>query len=171
MKQKNKTLIFNGILMSALILLDQWTKKIAVNQLMGKPAVVVIENVFEFQYLENRGAAFGVLQNQQGFFFLMTTVVLLFGVYAYMKIPFTKKYFLLHLCLAGLSAGAIGNMIDRVRQGYVVDFLYFKLINFPIFNVADCYVTLFTIFLVFLILFVYKEEDLQLFFREKKEVL
>ena len=62
-----------------------------------------------------------------------------------------------------LGAGAAGNMIDRVRQGFVVDFLYFKLIDFPIFNVADCYVTLSALGLVLLIIFYYKDEDMACF--------
>ena len=61
------------------------------------------------------------------------------------------------------SAGAVGNMIDRISQGYVVDFLYFKLINFPIFNVADCYVTIAAACLVILIMFYYKDEDMACF--------
>ena len=58
-----------------------------------------------------------------------------------------------------ISAGAVGNMIDRVSQGYVVDFLYFKLINFPVFNVADIYVTVSVVCFAVLILFYYKEDD------------
>lgn len=58
-----------------------------------------------------------------------------------------------------LAAGAIGNFIDRVRFGYVRDFIYFKIINFPVFNVADCYVTVSVIIFIILILFVYKNED------------
>ena len=59
-----------------------------------------------------------------------------------------------------LAAGALGNLIDRMRYSYVVDFLYFKLIDFPVFNVADCYVTVGAVLLAVLILFVYKEEEL-----------
>ena len=75
----------------------------------------------------------------------------------------------LALCLMMVCAGAVGNMIDRVSQGYVVDFLYFKLINFPIFNVADCYVTIAAASLVLLIMFHYKDEDLMCFSLKKKE--
>ena len=67
-----------------------------------------------------------------------------------------------------LGAGAVGNLIDRMVQSYVVDFLYFKLIDFPIFNVADCYVTAGAILLAILILFVYKDEELGFLSLKKK---
>ena len=85
------------------------------------------------------------------------------------KTPDAKKYRILHLLLSLIAAGAIGNMIDRVRFDYVVDFIYFVLINFPIFNVADIYVTISTIALVILLLFVYKENDLNFIsFKQKR---
>lgn len=68
-----------------------------------------------------------------------------------------------------IASGAIGNMIDRVNLGYVVDFIYVSAINFPIFNVADCYVTVATILLALVILFYYQEEDLAVFGFKKKE--
>ncbi len=78
-------------------------------------------------------------------------------------------YTKLHITLVFIASGAIGNLIDRIRNDYVVDFLYFSLIDFPIFNVADIYVTLSSVFLVILLLFVYKETDLEfLSFRTKK---
>ena len=73
------------------------------------------------------------------------------------------------MLLSLIAAGAIGNMIDRIRFDYVVDFIYFVLINFPIFNVADIYVTVSTVILVILLLFVYKEEDLSFIsFKQKR---
>ena len=89
--------------------------------------------------------------------------------YVLFKTPDAKKYRILHLLLSLIAAGAIGNMIDRVRFDYVVDFIYFVLINFPIFNVADIYVTISTIALVILLLFVYKENDLNFIsFKQKR---
>ena len=67
---------------------------------------------------------------------------------------------MMRLVAVFLAAGAVGNLIDRMRYSYVVDFLYFKLIDFPVFNVADCYVTVGAVLLAVLILFVYKEEEL-----------
>lgn len=90
-------------------------------------------------------------------------------VYVLVKAPYQKLYTKLHITLVFIASGAVGNLIDRLRYDYVVDFLYFSLINFPIFNVADIYVTLASFYLVILLLFVYKESDLEfLTFRTKK---
>ena len=118
-----------------------------------------IENVFCLHYLENHGAAFGIFQNQQ-LFFLITTAIILAGIgYFSYKLPQDKKYLPLEIISLFVSAGAIGNFIDRLSYGYVIDFLYFELIDFPVFNVADCYVTCSAFFLIILIFFYYKEED------------
>ena len=79
--------------------------------------------------------------------------------FALVKMPADKKYNLMHLTAVLVAGGAIGNMIDRVVQDYVVDFIYFVLIDFPIFNVADIYVTCATVLFVVTVLFYYKEED------------
>ena len=101
-------------------------------------------------------------------FFLIAVLVLGAVAYLIYKMPSDGKYRPLAVCLMMISAGAVGNMIDRVSQGYVVDFLYFKLINFPIFNVADCYVTIGAACLVFLIMFYYKDEDMACFSLKKQ---
>lgn len=79
-----------------------------------------------------------------------------------------KKYMPLRICSILLIAGAVGNLIDRVRLNYVIDFFYFKLIDFPIFNVADCYVVVACIIFAFLILFYYKEDSDFDFLRKQK---
>lgn len=153
----------------ALVLLDQYTKNLAVVHLKDKPAFPVIRGVLELNYLENKGAAFGMLQNQKAFFIFVALVIL--GVIGYVlyKIPDEKKYRMLHVLLSLIAAGAIGNMIDRIRLDYVVDFIYFVLINFPIFNVADIYVSVSTVILVILLLFVYTEKDLNFIsFKQKR---
>lgn len=168
MKQKTKLII--GLLVGflAVIGLDQWTKVLAVRHLMGQRPIPILEGVFELYYTENRGAAFGMLQGKQYFFLLIALIVVSGAIYAVYRMPVTKKYIPLHIIAMFLSAGAVGNMIDRFIRGYVVDFLYFKLIDFPIFNVADCYVTVSMFFFMILFLFYYKEEDLAcLSFRNK----
>ncbi len=110
-----------------------------------------------------------MLQDQKIFFVLIAVIILAVIVYVLVKAPYQKLYTKLHFTLVFIAGGAIGNLIDRLRYDYVVDFLYFSLINFPIFNVADIYVTLASIYLVILLLFVYKESDLEfLTFRTKK---
>lgn len=160
---KQKTKLVTGLIIGflAAIGLDQWTKLLAVERLMNKPPYVIWDGVFELLYSENRGAAFGMLQGKQWFFAVIAVVVLAAAVYAVIRMPANRKYVPLHLIAMFLSAGAVGNMIDRFTRGYVVDFLYFKLIDFPIFNVADCYVTVSMFIFILLFLFVYKEEDLK----------
>ena len=82
-------------------------------------------------------------------------------IIAYIRIPGDRKYLPLRLIVIFLCAGAAGNLIDRVTLHYVRDFIYFSLLDFPVFNVADIYVTVSVFLLIILILFYYKEEDLQ----------
>jgi len=147
------------------IALDQLTKLWAIKYLMpiGKNSIDIFPGVLELRYLENKGAAFGILQNQQWIFLVLTVLLIIAMVYIYFKMPFEKKYWLLRWTMLILMAGAIGNAIDRIRFQYVVDFIYFSLINFPIFNVADIYVTCSIFVLVISFLFFYKEEDLEIF--------
>ena len=161
MRLKKKLLIFLDLLgICALVAIDQYTKYLAVIHLKDKPAFIIFNGVLELNYLENKGAAFGMLQNQKAFFIFVAIVVLGVICYVLFKMPDHRKYRILHLLLSLITAGAIGNMIDRIRFNYVVDFIYFVLINFPIFNVADMYVTISTAALVIMLLFVYKENDL-----------
>ena len=170
MNLKKKLCLLLDILgIIVLVALDQFTKYLAVIHLKDKPAYIIINGILELNYLENRGAAFGMLQNQKVFFIFVAVVILGVIGYGLFKTPDAKKYRILHLLLSLIAAGAIGNMIDRVRFDYVVDFIYFVLINFPIFNVADIYVTISTIALVILLLFVYKENDLNFIsFKQKR---
>lgn len=169
MNQKTKLTLWIIIGFFLAIGLDQWTKLLAVKHLMNQPPYAIWAGVFELFYSENRGAAFGMLQGKQVFFLLVALVVLSGAVYAVIRMPANRKYLPLHLIAMFLSAGAVGNMIDRFTRGYVVDFLYFKLIDFPIFNVADCYVTVSMFLFIILFLFYYKEEDLSCLFLPKKE--
>lgn len=169
MKQKKSLMISFIIGFVILVGLDQWTKGLVVAHLKGKSPFEVWHNVFEFSYLENRGAAFGVMQEKQIFFFIIALLVLAAVIYIIVKMPAKRRYGPLAVCLLLVSSGAVGNMIDRISQGYVVDFLYFKLINFPIFNVADCYVTIGAACLVCLIIFYYKDEDMACFSMKKQD--
>ena len=151
-----------------LVIFDQFTKYLAVSHLAGREARVLIPGILELRYLENNGAAFSMLQNQQWFFYILTAVFLIFAIWLMRRIPQnTSEFNPLLWSLAILCAGAVGNLIDRVMHRYVVDFIYFSVINFPIFNVADIYVTVSVILLIILVLFHYKDTDLQKIFRRK----
>lgn len=168
--KKRNLLIFDLIILIILIALDQLTKSFAVINLKNKEPYVLIDGVFELHYLENRGAAFGMLQDQKIFFVLIALIILAVIAYILFKAPYHKKYIKLHVCLILIAGGAIGNLIDRVSLNYVVDFLYFSLINFPIFNVADIYVTVASALLIILLLFIYKESDLEFISFRTKEI-
>ena len=158
--KKKLWILLDLIIICALVALDQYTKYLAVIHLKDKPAYIIVNGVLELNYLENKGAAFGMLQNQKAFFIFVAVVILSVIGYVLIKAPAKKKYRKMNLLLSLIAAGAIGNMIDRIRLNYVIDFIYFVLINFPIFNMADIYVTVSTVVLVILLLFVYKENDL-----------
>ena len=109
------------------------------------------------------------MQNQKYFFVFVALIFIGVIVFVLIKVPTQKKYYSLNILLVMIAAGAVGNMIDRVRYDYVVDFIYLVCIQFPIFNVADIYVTTATVILVFQILFVYKTNDFNfLSFNPKK---
>lgn len=172
MENKKKVLAYGliGVLCTiAFTCFDQWTKHLAVVHLAGQEDVILIPGIFQLQYLENRGAAFGMMQNQIPLFVIMTTAYLCAAIWFYCKMPKEKKYTLLHMICVLLTAGALGNFIDRIRLGYVVDFFYFSLIDFPIFNVADIYVVVSFCVLILAILFIYKDEDISFLDKKKQE--
>lgn len=159
--KRTKMIIIDLVLAVLLLAFDQFTKYLAIVKLKGQPAYVLIDGVLELQYLENRGSAFGMLQNQK-YFILFVGIVFLAVIFFFLfKLPQQKKFCSMHILLSFIVAGGIGNMIDRIRFDYVVDFISFVLIDYPIFNVADCYIVCATIVLFILFLFVYKEKDLE----------
>lgn len=169
MMKRASLLVTDFMLFVILVIADQLTKHLAVVRLKNQAAYNLINGILEFNYLENRGAAFGVLQNQKYFFVFVALIFIGVIVFVLIKVPTQKKYYSLNILLVMIAAGAVGNMIDRVRYYYVVDFIYLVCIQFPIFNVADIYVTTATVILVFQILFVYKTNDFNfLSFNPKK---
>ena len=143
-----------------LIFFDQATKGLAVRFLKGQEPFVIWDGGFELRYLENRGAAFGMLQGHQAFFLFTGLLVFAAALYFFRHVSADRKFFPIRMIAVFILAGALGNMADRLRLSYVVDFFYFRLIDFPIFNVADIYVSVGTAVLAVLILFYYKEEEL-----------
>ncbi len=138
---------------------DQLSKIIAGNALDGKAPIVIIDGVLELTYLRNPGAAWGMLAGSRVFFVVLTLIIMAVVLYAYVKTPWNKKYApLLFTEILGM-AGATGNFIDRCITGTVPDFIYFCLIDFPVFNIADCYVVIAAFLLVILCFFVYKDDS------------
>lgn len=142
-----------ALLVMILLGVDQLTKYWASHVLAVQGDVMLWPNVFHFTYVENRGAAFGMLQNKQWFFIIVTIVVVAFILWYWKNIPDNKWGNWMKFALILIISGAIGNLIDRVVLGYVVDFLYFILIDFPVFNVADICVVVGVIVLMPILLF------------------
>ena len=122
-----------GLLALILVAFDQWTKALAFRMLRTEGPLVLIEGVFELHYSENRGAAFGILQGKQWFFLLVAAAVVVIILLFLSRLPWTRRLAPLFFCLVLLCSGAVGNVIDRLIRGFVVDFFYFRLIDFPIF--------------------------------------
>lgn len=141
-----------------LTLADQLTKLLAIRRLKGQASIVLIPNVLEFSYLENRGMAFGLFQGKIPFFVIMCLVFFGVFLYVWIKVPKNRYYLPFTAVLFILTSGALGNFIDRVCRGYVVDFIYVSLIDFPIFNLADVYVVCGGILLLLLVCFYYKDD-------------
>lgn len=171
-KQRGRILCLDFILIAALTAFDQFTKHLATVRLKGNIAFPIIKDVLELQYLENRGSAFGMLQGQKWFLLVTGIVFIAVLVFLLIRLPVQKRYRIVHILIAGIIAGGLGNLIDRIRLGYVVDFISFVLIHYPIFNVADSYVVVSAITAFILFLFVYRDEDMEQiigFHRKQKE--
>lgn len=157
-----------GALVLLLIVLDQWTKSLAKAGLRGTEGIVLIPGVLELRYLENRGMAFGLLEGKQLFLIFLCLLFVAGLICCFLRIPKNQYYLPLILSGAVVGAGALGNGIDRIFLGYVVDFIYVSLIDFPVFNVADIFVVCGGAVLVILAGFVYQEEDFD-FIRKKRK--
>lgn len=147
-------LYIGGILI--LVGLDQWTKYLAILHLKGQENFVLWPGVFELEYRENTGAAFSIMQGQSWFLIGFTTLALVAVAVFLIRSSLNRS---LWVRVAGslILAGGIGNLIDRAFRGFVVDFLYFSLIDFPVFNVADCCVVIGAITLMVYLIFFYRE--------------
>lgn len=120
------------------LVVDQLTKwAVATYMEMGQ-TIPLIPDVFHLTSHRNRGAAFGILQNQRVFFIIVTIVVII-GIIVYLRKVYRKQKFF-SLGLSFVLGGALGNFIDRAVKGEVVDMLDFRLIDYPIFNLADCFI-------------------------------
>lgn len=131
-----------------LILIDQLSKYFAVTYLAAKESVVIIPKVISFTYVENTGAAYGMFSDSTTFLSFLSLIISIIIIYVMIN---HKKYFefkYVNYILAVTLAGAIGNCIDRFFRHYVVDFIQFSFIDFPVFNIADICVVVSSICLV-----------------------
>lgn len=142
------------ILSAAIVILDQITKIWAINNLKNAGTITIIPNFFRLAYVENFGAAFGILQNKR-WIFIVISVTVIIGIVFFLLRHYNKLNIFVKIALAMLLGGAIGNFIDRIRLGYVIDFLSFRLFNayeFPVFNVADIFIVISTFAILILVM-------------------
>lgn len=145
-------LIFFFAGLALITVFDQLTKLAAVKELMQTGTIPLLPDVFHLTYCENPGAGFGVFASYTTALSVLTLLIVAAAIiFVVIKRPQNR---LLMTALTFMTGGAIGNLVDRIRLGYVVDFLDFRLIHFPIFNIADCFVTvgavIFAIYVIFL---------------------
>lgn len=161
-KQKQRTIkiyIVPIFCIAILTALDQLTKYIVAGSFTLYESKPAIKNILSFTYIRNSGVAWGLFAGNRVLFLILTFLVLLLCFYVYTNIAGQKKYLPLRIALIILIAGAVGNMIDRIKFGYVIDFLCLEFIDFPIFNVADIFVTVSMIFTFFLVMFKYDNDE------------
>ena len=141
-----------------LVFLDQWVKQWARDNLITAGSIPIINGLIEFRWATNTGAAFGIFQGGRWFFVVLTIAVIAVLMYYEFKTPYTRMYLWIRLPMALILAGAIGNFIDRLLYGYVVDMFRFLFINFPIFNVADILLVTGVFVYAFAAIFIIKDE-------------
>ncbi len=156
-----------------MVALDQWTKLLTLKHVAGTDGFYIIDKILRIYFVKNEGMAWGMLQNKQIIFIIITPIVIAFLMMIYYRLPFEKKFILARICVLLLTGGAIGNLIDRIFRGelfhgYVVDMIYVEIIDFPVFNIADSFITVGFAMMIFSIFFVYKEKDFDLLFKRKK---
>lgn len=147
------------IVLSAVLLagIDQFTKWLVLSYLQGHQPFVIIPGVFEFNYQSNNGIAFGMFPQYQQAFIILTFIALVLLFIALMTGKL-KQYKIVNISGTLIIAGGFGNLIDRVFRHEVTDFIYVKLINFPVFNLADCMVVIGAFILLVFFMFFYKED-------------
>lgn len=171
MNNKNssrKILLWDLFCFIILIALDRTTKYLS-RHYCSDENFTRIENVFEITYIENYGGALGILNNQKFFFIFISALFICLILFFLFVLPKQKTFSALNIWLSFMVAGTVGNMIDRIAYGYVIDFIYFKIIQFPVFNLSDIWVTVGTIATLVILIFRIKEKDLEfLNFKQNK---
>jgi len=147
------SLLLPWLIAAFIIIADQATKYYAATILIKQPGytVPIISNILHLTYSENKGAAFSILQNQRWLFITLTIIICI--VIIFILITHSSMHILLKISLSLILGGAIGNLIDRIKLGYVIDFIDFRIINYPIFNLADSAVVIGTILLSYYVVF------------------
>ena len=147
------------------VALDQWTKYLTIANIALGSEVDFLPGFLGFTYVRNTGAAFSSFEGQQWLFIVVFTVFTILILWEYFKARMPFNTFECW-CIAAVYGGGLGNMIDRVRYGFVVDMIRTEFMNFPVFNVADCFITCGCIALMISLIFFNKK-----FWKEEKKEL
>ena len=159
-----KKIIISLLAIVAIVASDQFTKFLIIKNFTVEQEKQVFGNAFVLRYIRNTGAAWGSFAGYIPLLLVFTVIVLAALCYVYKNIIDEPVFLPVRICIVAIAGGAIGNMIDRVRLGFVVDFFYAKFINFPVFNVADIFVTVSVFVLIFLFIFKYNGEETDIIF-------
>ena len=152
-----------ALFVGVIVALDQWTKVLTLSNIALYEKVPFLDGLFHFTYVQNTGAAFSSFEGAMWLFALVFALFTALVIYDLVKkaMPFTV---LERWCIAAVYGGGLGNMIDRLRLGYVVDMIEVEFIRFPVFNVADCFITCGCVLLLGHLIFFNKE-----FWKEEKK--
>ena len=157
---KSKSWVIFVLCSGVLVVFDLWLKYWAAGNLQNQPPRGLIPGLLGLTYLENPGAAFGLLAGfAWGRYVLsIVSIVLMIGIlWYYNRIPMEKRFWFIRVPLVLIFAGGVGNLVDRLAFGAVRDMLQFLFVNFPIFNLADVYVTVGAFSLIFITIFIVKD--------------
>ena len=147
--------LFFSIFAALIVVADQITKYLTVALIPLYSRVDFIPGLLSFTYVQNTGAAWSMFEGMQWMFALIFLVLTAAVLYEYFKSPLPVSTFE-RWCIAGIYGGGLGNMIDRVRLGYVIDMIKTDFMVFPVFNVADCFITCGCFAMIFSLLFINK---------------
>ena len=147
--------LFMGLMAAGIVAIDQITKLLVVANIPEGGFVSAIDGLFHFTHAHNKGAAFSSFEGMQWLFALIFAAFAVFIIWEFSKKrwPFTTFD---RWCIVAIFAGGLGNMIDRIRLQYVIDMIEVEFIEFPVFNVADCFITCGCIALMFHLIFINK---------------
>lgn len=151
-------MLITTLSVALLVIIDQITKLLALTYIKPVNTIVVIKDVLSFTYVENKGAAFGIMQNARWIFIIFTIAVIAALIfYTIKKAPSSRLYY---VSVGLIIAGGVGNLIDRIFRGFVVDMIQVTFIDYPVFNFADCCVVMGAIlFCIYVLKYDSKAED------------
>lgn len=146
--------------------LDQWTKHLAVLYLKDQPSRVLLPKLVNLTYVENTGSAFGLFSGHMQLLSAVTVILSLALLVLYLRMSTERQYRVYRILMPVILAGSLGNIIDRFTRGYVVDFLSFAFFEFPVFNVADCFLTVAAV--IYAICYLTHDHELTTIYRLKR---